>query len=52
MADAELSTHLAHRRHTLAGSIDAPPDVLGKLLGNALIEQQIGHFVGLLPTEP
>ena len=52
MADAQLPAHLAYRRHTFAGSIHPAPDILGELLGNALIEQQIGHLAGLPPTEP
>ena len=52
VTDAQLPAHLAHRRYTFARPIHSPPDVLGELLGNALIEQQIGHLAGLPPTEP
>ena len=52
VADTQLSAHLAYRRHALTGAIYAAPNIFGKLLGNALIEQQIGHLAGLLPTEP
>ncbi|MCY1344480.1 hypothetical protein D9M69_305170 [compost metagenome] len=43
VADVELLAHLAHRRHALARQVDAAADVFGQLLGDALIEQQIGH---------
>ena len=46
MADTHLRTQLAHRRHPLAGLIHAAADIVGQLLGNALIEQQIGHGCG------
>src|SRR5690606_40647978 len=42
--DAQLHAHLAHRGHPLPGPIDAAADILRELLGNALIEQQIGHL--------
>ena len=46
MADTHLRTQLAHRRHPLAGLIHAAADIVGQLLGDALIEQQIGHGCG------
>src|SRR3990167_9369702 len=48
MTDAELRTHLAHRRHPLSRLINAAADVFRQLLGDTLIEQQTGH--GRLPA--
>ncbi|MNN68174.1 hypothetical protein D3C81_1838600 [compost metagenome] len=43
MADVELGAQFAYRGHPLARLVDATANVLGQLLGNALIEEQIGH---------
>jgi hypothetical protein len=53
MADIELRTHLAHRRHAFSGLIDTAPDVFRQLLSNTLVEQEVGHdaaldFTGIL----
>ncbi|MNH09033.1 hypothetical protein D3C79_684750 [compost metagenome] len=43
MTDVELRTHLAYRRHPLTRLIDTTADVFGQLLGDTLVEQQVGH---------
>ncbi|MNM68834.1 hypothetical protein D3C81_804020 [compost metagenome] len=43
MADVELGAHLAHGRHALARLIDTTADVIGQLLGDTLVQQQVGH---------
>ena len=43
MADVELGTHLAHGRYALTWLIDTATDVIGQLLGDALVQQQVGH---------
>ncbi|CRX29314.1 hypothetical protein PAERUG_P54_1_London_24_VIM_2_04_13_05791 [Pseudomonas aeruginosa] len=43
VADVQLGTELAHRRYPLARLVDATANVLGQLLGDALVKQQIGH---------
>ena len=52
VADIELRAHLAHRGHTFARLVDTTADVFGQLLGDALIEQQIGHGGGTWFTGP
>ncbi|MCY1286761.1 hypothetical protein D9M70_357380 [compost metagenome] len=52
VADIELGTELAHRGYALAGLVDATADVIGQLLGDALVEQQIGHVGGTCITGP
>jgi hypothetical protein len=47
MADIKLRAHLAHRRDPFARLIDAAPDILGQLLGDALIKQKVGHDAAL-----
>jgi len=53
VADVELGAHFAYRRHALARLIDTASDILSQLLGDTLVEQQIGHdaaldFTGIL----
>ncbi|MNJ54058.1 hypothetical protein D3C77_494810 [compost metagenome] len=43
MTDIELRAHFTHRRHPLTRLIDTTANIFGQLLGNALIEQQVGH---------
>ncbi|MNH22292.1 hypothetical protein D3C79_821440 [compost metagenome] len=43
MTDIELRAHLAHRRHTLTWLIHTAANIFGQLLGDALVEQQVGH---------
>ncbi|MCY1396605.1 hypothetical protein D9M71_115830 [compost metagenome] len=43
MTDVELGAQFPYRRHTLAWLVDAATNVLGELLGNALVQKQIGH---------
>jgi len=52
MTDTHLHAELAHRRHALTRLVDTAADILGQLLGNALIEQQIGHVRASCGTEP
>ncbi|MOA13462.1 hypothetical protein D3C78_1335160 [compost metagenome] len=43
MADVELGAQFAHRGHSLAWLVDTAANVLCELLGNALVQKQIGH---------
>ena len=52
VADAELRAHLAHRGHALARLVDTATDILGQLLGDALVKQQTGHEEAPFTTEP
>ncbi|MNS38252.1 hypothetical protein D3C72_704950 [compost metagenome] len=43
MADIELGAHLAHGGYPLAWLVDTTTDVIGQLLGDTLVQQQVGH---------
>ncbi|MCY1413477.1 hypothetical protein D9M71_289100 [compost metagenome] len=43
MADVELGAHLAHGRYPLAWLVDTATDIIGQLLGDTLVQQQVGH---------
>ena len=43
MADIELGAHLAHGGYPLAWLVDTTADVIGQLLGDTLVQQQVGH---------